>query len=240
MNLDEYKTLTGKTISASDESLYNAQITRTQYMLETLLGFTLDFTKVNTNEYDELGKTTQDCVCPSVDAEDLLPADSVTYAYRLFPYYKEDKYFHIDAATEIYSVKLVHVRGGSGSPGVTLKTFDIDNIRLVKKHRGVINFMENCKDCLCETECACRECMQLAVDAKWAWESLNDMPMDLKYLWSDMVTFNVDNIDNIKSESIDSHSYTKFDIKSPHLTNDGMRILEKYAGPSGTAVPFIT
>lgn len=229
MNLNEYKTLSGITVSSGDESYVTAQIDRTQYMLETMLGFTLDSTKVTENIYDELGQTQQECACSSVDTESLLPADEVNGAYRLYNYNKQDKYFHIDPASDIYSIKLVYIKEGSGVSGVTLKTLDIDTIRLHLNNYGFINYIEHCKSCFCDCDC---DCVQLAVDADWLWE--NNLPKDLMYLWADMITYYSDKKLNIKSESIDSHSYTKGDTKAPETEPRNIAILKKYAGPRGS------
>ncbi len=229
MNLNEYKTLSGITVASGDDSYVTAQIARTQYMLETMLGFTLDSTKVTENIYDELGQTQQECVCSGVDTESLLPADEVNGAYRLYTYKKQDKYFHIDPASNIYSIKLVYIKEGSDVSGVTLKTLDIDTIRLHLNNYGFINYIEHCKTCLCDCDC---DCVQLAVDADWLWE--NNLPKDLMYLWTDMITYYSDRKFNIKSESIDSHSYTRGDIKAPETEPRNIAILKKYAGPSGS------
>ncbi len=229
MNLNEYKTLSGLTIASSDEAFVTAQINRTQYMLETMLGFTLDSTKVTENIYEELGQTTQECACPDVDTESLLPADEVNGAYRLYNYNKKDKYFHIDPASNVYSIKLVYIKKDSDVSGVTLKTLDIDTIRLHLNNYGFINYIEHCKSCLCDCDC---DCVQLAVDADWLWES--DIPKDLLYVWTDMVTYYSDKKYNIKSESIDSHSYTRGDVKAPETESRNLAILKKYAGPVGS------
>lgn len=232
MNLNEYKTLSGLTVASGDETFVTAQINRTQYVLETMLGFTLDSTKVTENIYKELGQTQQECACPNVDTESLLPADEVIGAYRLFNYNKKDKFFHIDPASNIYNVKLVYIKqstGGSDISGITLKTFDTDTINLHINNNGFINYIEHCISCLCECDC---DCVQLAVDADWLWEK--DIPNDLLYVWSDMVTFYSDKKNNIKSESIDSHSYTKGDIKAPETEPHNIAILKKYAGPKGS------
>lgn len=230
MNLDTYEELTGITVPSDETALYNAQIRRTRSMMETMLGFTLDPSKVNQNLYNELGKTSNDCSCPSVDTEDLLPADDVVTAYRLYRYNDLDKYFHVDPFTKVNKVKLVYVKEGAGDTGVTLKTFEDDEIRLALGRDGIGKYLEHCLTCLCT--CSCQECVQLAVDADWLWTG--DLPDDLLYVWADMITYYVDGKKNIKSETIDTHSYTKFDKTAPETEPQNLAILKKYAGPYGS------
>lgn len=243
MNLAEYQTLTGITVSSANTAKVTAAIARTQSVLETLLGFTLDPTKVTENLYNELGKTSQECFCPSVNLENLQPADAVVGAYRLFRYNDFDEYFHIDPFSKINKVKLVYVKQGDTPNGVTLKTFDEDNIRAHIGKDGVAKYLEYCRDCLCT--CDCTDCVQLAVDADWLWETANvfdtiDIPADLKYVWTDMITWYSDpKKRDIRSESIDTHSYTRADNKPPQLYDENLAVLKRYAGPYGsvTAMP---
>lgn len=200
-------------------------------MLEIMLGFTLNSNNVQTNNYIELGKAINECSCPNVDTQSLLPADEIVGAYRIYNYNKKDKFYHIDPAANIYTVKLICMKQSEGDPepsGVTMKTFDINAIRLHTNNHGFINYIERCTNCLCECDC-----VQLAVDADWLWED-DDMPLDLKYLWVDMINFYSDTKNNIKSESIDSHSYTKGDTKAPETEAHNIAILKKYAGPKGS------
>lgn len=231
MNLAEYQTLTGITVPSTQTAKVTATIARTQAMLETLLGFTLDPDKVNENLYIELGKTSQECFCPSVNLENLQPADEVVKAYRLYRFNDLDKYFHIDPFTKVHAVKLVFLKEGTTDNGITLKTFDWNEVRLQMK-QGFGKFIEHCNDCLCS--CSCTDCVQLAVDADWLWPS--DIPDDLLYVWADMITYySDDKKKEIKSESIDTHSYTRFDNKPPETDANNLAVIRKYAGPYGSA-----
>lgn len=242
MTLEEYQTLTGVTVPSSQTAKVTATIARTQSMLETLLGFTLNSETVTTNIYNELGKTSQECLCPSVNLENLQAPDAVVGAYRLFRYNDLDKYFHIDPFSKIHKVKLVFVRDGDNPNGVTLKTFDWDEIRLQIGREGfskylelslVQKYIEYCIDCLCK--CNCADCVQLAVDADWLWPE--DLPNDLQYVWADMITYySDDKKKEIKSESIDTHSYTRFDKTPPESEPHNLAVLKKYAGPFGSVV----
>lgn len=232
MNLAEYQTLSGVTVPSTQTAKVTATIARTQAMLETLLGFTLDPDKVNENLYNELGKTSQECFCLSVNLENLQDPDAVTKAYRLYRYNDLDKYFHIDPFSKVHKVKLVYVKEGDSPNGVTLKTFDWDEIRLQMK-QGFGKYIEHCMDCLCS--CSCSDCVQLAVDADWLWPDGTDLPTDLQYVWVDMITYYSDyKKKEIKSESIDTHSYTRFDNKAPETDPQNLAIIKKYAGPYGS------
>lgn len=231
MNLEQYQTLTGITVSTANTSKVEATITRTQKMLETLLGFTLFGD--STNLYNELGKTDRDCFCPSVDLENLEPADSVIGAYRLYRYREDDKYFHIDPFSKLHKVKLVYIKQGDAPNGVTIKTYDWDDIRVQVGKDGISKYIEHCENCLCK--CSCDNCVQLAVDADWLWTNYDSLPDDMKYLWADMITFySDDKKSDIRSESIDTHSYTRFDNNAPEMKAYGQATLRKYAGPYGS------
>lgn len=232
MTLSEYEALVGITVPVADQAKVTATIARTQTMLESLLGFTLDPTKVDENLYNELGKTVQDCFCPSVSLENLQDPDAVVGAYRLYRYNDLDKYFHIDPFSRVNAVKLVFIKEGTGTNGITIKTFDWDDIRIQYGRDNIGRFIEYCQDCLCD--CKCDDCVQLAVDAEWLWTEGN-IPADLNYVWSDMITFYSDtNSEDIKSESIDTHSYTRADNTPPEQRPRNLAILRKYAGPYGS------
>jgi hypothetical protein len=208
MTVQEWEQLTGKTATSNTA----AMIAKAQAVLETLLGYTLGESE---NEYVEIGKTAQTCPCPNIDMDNLEDPDEVQGDYRLFPYHKEDKYLAIDPATEVYAVKLV-------KDGLTFKT--LTDIRFNHKG-GVIQFIEQCETCTCDFKEECF-CVQLAVDADWT------VPDPLLHVWADMVTFYSNDKQDIKSETLGPHSYTKFD----RLPEDKFKsIIQKYAGPNGTA-----
>lgn len=232
MNLEKYEELTGITVPESEEAAYEAQIRRTQRMLETMLGFTLDPSKTNTNFYNELGKSKSDCFCPDVDTSNLLPPDPVIGAYRLFRYNKHDRYFFVDPFTNIHSVKLVFIKEGSVDTDITIKTFDEDEIRAQIGRDGIGKYIQHCETCLCS--CECNDCVQLAVDADWLFQ--DDIPEDLLYVWADMITYQVDCKKDIKSEAITGHSYTKFDRVAPETEPQNLAVIKRYAGPYGSVM----
>jgi len=238
VELETYQALTGITVSVDDEDLVIAQINRTRRILEGLLGFTLDPEKVNQNLYIEQGKAIAQCACPNVDTE-LDPPDPVVFAYRQYSYNPNDKFFHVDPFYEVYEVKLVW-------NNITIKTFELDEFR-PNFANGWGKFIENCQHKICV--CSCKNCVQLAVDAEWlfACDSSVDSSVsescisdDILDIWADMVTYYADCKKDVKSESIGSHSYTKFDNKPPENESYNLAILKKYAGPNGSLTKVIT
>jgi hypothetical protein len=241
VDLSKYQELTGNTVSSAKTGFYQAQINRTKAMLETMLGFTLNPDNVQTNLYNELGKSRDDCACSSAAIQenaDLDDPDEVTGAYRLFPYNHLDQFFHVDPFTAVHKVKLVWVKQGTGDNGVTIRTFDQDRIRVDMGRDGIGKYVELCHDCLCV--CDCQGCVQLAVDADWLWDDPADLPLDLLYVWADMVTHYSDQKKDIKSESITTHSYTKFDRVAPETEPHNLSVIKKYAGPHGSATVMPT
>jgi hypothetical protein len=202
-------------------------------MLETLLGYTLSSDLVNENLYNELGKSQLDCFCPTVDIQNLDDPDPVVTAYRLYPYNPNDKFLHVDPFTRLNKVKLVYVKPGDGANGVTIRTFEDDEIRVSVGRDGIAKYIERCERCYCE--CQCQDCVQLAVDADWLWPD-GDWPTDLQYLLADMVTYYADPKRDIRSESITTHSYTLNARTAPERDPANAAVLRKYAGPYGSAV----
>lgn len=229
MDLSTYQTLTGITVSSSDTARVTAELTRSRRQLEALLGYTLDPSLRNTNFYNELGKATTDCAYPIVDIDTLDDPDAVVTAYRLYDYNVTDKYWHIDPFTTINAVKLVYVKQGANPNGVTLKTFDDEAIRA---HFGKDNWSKYLEYTPNDFwTCRYDYHIQLAVDAVWGFATI---PVDLQYVLADMVTYSSDLEKNIKSESILTHSYTKFDNVAPEKEYANNSVIARYAGPHGT------
>lgn len=240
LDLSKYQELTGLNVSSSKAGIVQAQINRTTSLLETMLGFSLNPEFAATNLYNELGKSTDSCACPNVaiNEENLDSPDVVQGAYRLFPYNSLDQFLHIDPFKRIYKVKLVYVKQGATDNGVTLKTFDIDQVRSQIGRDGIGKYLEICRNCWCE--CGCDGCVQLAVDADWLWTTPEEVPNDLLYVLCDMVQYYSNPKRDIKSESITTHSYTKFDNTPPQALPDNLAIIKHYAGPNGTATVMPT
>lgn len=230
MTLAEYQTLTGITVAASDQARVTAEIAKSRRILETMLGYTLDPALVNTNLYNELGKTDTDCACPIVDIDSLDDPDPVVTAYRLYDYNLTDQFFHVDPFTIINAVKLVYIKQGESPSGITVKTYDDEDIREHQGRDAWSKYIEYTP----HTFWYCRHDhhIQLAVDAVWQFPTT--IPDDLNYVWADMVTYYADCKKDLKSESILTHSYTKFDKEIPETLSHNQAVLSRYAGPHGT------
>jgi hypothetical protein len=225
MTLEQYESLTGTAVPDNQVAVVTAQLNRVKAILETMLGYTLTPDNVLTNLYNELGISPVECSCSSVDPENLNPPDEVEYAYRQYRYNFKDKYLFVDPFTAINKVKLVQ-------DNVTIRVLDYDEYRVQYGQDGIAKYIEVCDDCFCT--CVCDDCVQLAVDADWVWQ--DEFPNDLLYIWADMVTYYADCKQNIKSESIGAHSYTKFDDIAPETIPTNMAVLRKYAGPYGSII----
>lgn len=230
MDLATYQLLSGITVASGDIIRTTAQIAKTQAIIESLLGFSLDPSEAAQNQYSEIGKTKDDCPCDT--PADLDAPDVVINAYRLFPYNKDDRYFKIDPALSVNAVKLVR-------NNVTFKT--IEDYRAEYKN-GYIKFLEQIK-CWCSCIDDCSQ-IQLAVDASWLGAEFdyleNTLPDDLLMIWTDMITYYSDSKNNIKSETLGSHSYTKFGNYPPETLDVNIAILKRYSGPNGLLSKTIT
>ena len=225
MDLDKYQELAGVTVAEARQAVVTATISRAQSILESMLGFTLTLADVADNQYIELGKTATDCPCPdTVNVDALLPADDVVFAYRLFNYNIKDKLLSIDPCTVASFVKLV-------KDGVTFYTLDSDDY-IVHYKNGIAKYIELCDACYsCAVSC---ECTQMAVDATWVWDVENDIPKDLLYVWSDMVTYYSDPKLGVTRETLGPHSYTIAEAEVPEAIKTNLAVIKKYSGPNGS------
>ena len=151
---------------------------------------------------------------------------------KIFPYNWKDKFLFVDPYKDVYNVKLVQVTNDYNF--ITFKTFERFNKQYM--NNGVGKYIERCQNCFCD--CNCKDCVQLAVDGDWLNISEesgeSDLPLDLLYLWCDMIDYYGDQSRDIKSESVDGHSWSKGDIKAPEESAEAVLLLKKYAGPFGT------
>lgn len=222
MDLTLYQELTGKTVPASQETYYKAVLLRVRRKLETILGWSFTPQAL----YTEKGKTQRECVCPDIP-QTLSDPDEVKGIIKVFPYNSKDRYLHVDPYNDVYAVKLVRVL--ENREFVTYKTFEL----FTKQYeaQGIGKYIEKCQNCFCD--CDCKNCIQLAVDADWI-DVDDPLPDDLLYLWCDMVDYYGDPTHDIKSESVDGHSWSKGDVKAPEESAEAILLLKKYAGPFGT------
>lgn len=231
MELEKYEKLMGMTIPDSKRVYMEAQIKRVQTKLESLLGFTLKASNI----YTELGKTQVECVCPDIP-QTLLPPDEVKGIIKIFPYNYKDKFLHIDPFLDVYNVKLGKVTEDKNF--VTYKVFEHFTKHFMSQ--GIGKYIEKCQTCFCD--CECKDCVQLIVDANWIdfTDEESDIPDDLLYLWCDMVNYYADPTKDIKSESVDGHSWSRGDIQAPEEMIENKLILQKYAGPYGSIIRIPT
>lgn len=229
MDLSEYIGISG--LEVKDENFVNANIAKTQGMLETSLGFPLTDL---VNLYSERGKTQSGAWPCDISFGELLPPDNEPDAlYRLFTYREEIGWLRrggaifIDPCSGIAKVKLVH-------GDVTVYTFAEDEISL-RMGRGFGRLLDLNSVFPLGGPWDCDHPIQVAVDAVWIGTDDYDIPMDIKVVWADLVTWLSDKTRHVKSENRGTRSYTKAEIKSPLEDATNEAILRKYAGPHGTA-----
>lgn len=233
MDLEKYQELMGIVIPESKKVYYEAQIRRVRTKLESLLGFTLKASHI----YTELGKSQVECVCPDIpQSQTLLPPDEVKGIVKIFPYNSKDKFLHIDPFLDVYNVKLGKVT--EDKKFITFKTFEHFTEHYMIQ--GIGKYVEKCQNCFCD--CECKDCVQLIVDADWVdfTDDESDIPDDLLYLWCDMINYWADPDRDIKSESVDGHSWSRGDIRAPEELIENKLILDKYAGPYGSIIRIPT
>jgi hypothetical protein len=247
VTVDEYQVLTGEPVPTSNYQQLEAQLLRTQRTLERMLGYSLDSEEIDTNLYDESGKvTSSDWPCWTWNTKEgyyddfiwggnnqsaLDTPDDVEFAYRVFPYRPNDRFLHLDPFKEIYSIKLIR-------NNVTLRTITPENIRVRRGRQPWARYVDIGAGCSWWGYCSCHaHQLQVAVDAYWEFE---EVPEELKYIWADMVYYNLNPKSEIRSESIGAHSYTRFDNTRPQDMPSNLEALQQYAGPRGSIVRTLT
>lgn len=218
----EYENLTGNDLDESQEDRYHAIVEAAVVQLEELLGWPLVPDSWD-NQYIEIGKSKSNLSCPDVD-DDLDPPDEVVNAYRIFTLQVGDPWLAIDPATEIHSVK--YIRGN-----VTCKEYELDEYvpKYTNGSPSVIKYL-GIRKLMCDCV-RIREPREFAVDADWAYEDAETFPITLKKVLAEMVADEMDPKKDVRSESVVSHSYTKFDHVS--VQDKHIAVLRRYAGPHG-------
>lgn len=244
MTLAEYQTITGITVPSNQIGVVTAQLQRSQNILESLLGWSLDETIAATNQYFELGKSVDQCpffIQNNNDTDNLLPPDdpAVVGAYRLYHYNRSDVNLPFDPFTALHAVKLVFVRPTATPNGITHKTFKGHDLNVITRN-NVSKYVARDKSrfwCNCECE---YDCVQIAVDADWLGIDSSALPKDLLYVWTDMVTYYTDCKFNVKLELLGGHRVEKWVNEKPEELANNLAIIKKYAGPNGSVNPTIT
>lgn len=237
MDLRKYTELTGETVAPANEAKVKATIRRTKAQLEALLGFTLK----PKNLYTERGKVTFEGNLPLVDDLSnldslvLLDPDEEVGTYKLFPFNEADKYFHVDPFKNVYRVKLVMPLPNGEFVTVTelnnvVPSYGRDNIgKFIERHYEWFTWSWY-RTWRYGWQGNSGNGLMLAIDADW----LDCYPDDVMYLWGDMVTHYADPDYNIRSESVDGHSWSKGAIVAPENNPMNKALLTRYAGPYGS------
>lgn len=245
MTIAEYQTLTGTTVLEADTVRMKAIIRRAETKLEGLLGYPLS----KQQSWTELGKVQYDGLVPfpSLPVSDdvlntLSAADSQTGEIQLFNFDELDKHIRINPAKEIYRAKIVIPV--NRDEFVTI--YDLDNGLPYLNTAGLVVAITRYKTWFAWTGWnsllwSDRNNLMLAVEADFVDVcDVNKYP-DLAYLLADMVTYYADPMfslmGNIRSETMDSHSYSRAstgsdpDTAAPQGQASSKMIIEKYAGP---------
>lgn len=245
MTIAEYTTLTGITVSTEDEPKVEAAIRKSEAKLEALLGYSLSTQKT----WTELGKVQYDGLVPfpSLPVSDdvlnnLQPADVQTGTIQLFTFDELDKHIKINPAKKIHRAKVV--LPVSETEFITI--YDLENAKPYLNVAGLVTAITRYSNWFTWTWWnsllwSDKQNLVLAVDATYVDTTDVNTYNDLAWLLADMVTYYADPayslMGNVKSESIDSHSYTRAntgadpDSMAPQGQPSAKMIIEKYAGP---------
>ena len=246
MTIAEYQTLTGVTVSDADAARIKAIIRRSETKLETLLGYPLS----KQQKWTELGKVQYDGLIPfpSLPVSDnvlnnLHPADDALGDTQLFSFSERDMHLRINPAKEVYRAKLVLPVNSDEFITIT----DMENVTPYLNQAGLVTALTRYYSWFTWTWWNSllwgeRQNLMLAVEADYVNVcDVNRYP-DLAYLLADMVTYysdpNYSIMGNIRSESIESHSYSRAstgatpDLAAPEGQMSSKKIIEKYAGPA--------
>lgn len=245
MTIAEYEALTGKTIAQSDVNRVKAMIRKSEAKLGSKLGYSLSKQK----EWTEKGKMqfSGSVPFPSLPVSDnvlnsLLPADDATGAIQLFNLDELDLHIRINPAKEVYRAKIVLPI----TEDEFITIYDLNDALPYLNSAGLVVaitrhtswFTWGWWNILNYTQ---RSNLMLAVDAEYMNMCDAEQFPELAYLLTDMVDYYSDEnysvMGNIRSESIDSHSYSRAstgntaDSAAPEGQASAKQIIEKYAGP---------
>lgn len=244
MTIAEYQTLTGTTVQPADTARVTATIRRAEAKLGTLLGYSLSKQKT----WTELGKVQYDGLVPfpslpiSEDVINNLTApDDQDGEIQLFNLDELDKHIRINPAKEVYRAKIV--MPVNRDEFITI--YELDNASPYLNSAGLVTAITRYATWYTWTwwnslMSSDKQNLMLAVDAKYVDVCDASKYEDLAYLLADMVTYYSDPtyslMGNIRSESIDSHSYSRAstgstpDSSAPEGQASSKMIIEKYAG----------
>lgn len=249
MTIEQYESLTGQQVAEEDKAFVGSRIARACAELESALGYSL---KPNTNIYSEQGKaefsylTLPDTLpVPEKVIAKLQPADTPVGEVKVFPLELKDKFALVQPFDNLYSAKVVLVTSEydfitlvelrSAIPQYTNRSWgkwiEIDVPHWVADTNALFNFTS--RFAIGHPKQAR---FALAIDADFT--DVVSKPA-IQYLLADMVEYQLDPnnsvvMSNIKSESVDGHSWSKADNAKAPLDNDQHKgTVSLFAGPYG-------
>lgn len=245
MTIAEYQTLTGTIVPTADNTRIKAIIRKAEAKLGSLLGYTLSQQK----DWTELGKVQYNGLTPFPSLpvgddvlDNLSAADEQNGTIQLFNFSELDKHIKINPAKEIYRAKIVMPI----NQDEFITIYDLENGLPYLNSTGLVTAITRYYNWFTWTWWnsllgADINSLMIAVDADFVNVCDVDQYPELAYLLADMVTYYADPsyslMGDIRTESIDSHSYTRTQIgtTSESMAPEGQitskRIIEKYAGP---------
>lgn len=245
MTIAEYQELTGITVPAADEPRVKAALRKAEVKLGSLLGYPLSKQK----SWTELGKVQYSGVTPfpslpvSEDViNNLVAPDEQSGDYQLFNFDELNMHLRINPAKEVYRAKLVLPINRDEF----ITVHELENVSPYLNTAGLVVALT--RHSVWYTwpwwgllSWPDRQNLMIAVEADYVNVCDANKYPDLGYLLLDMVTYYSDPqysvMGNVRSESIDSHSYSRAstgktpDEAAPEGQLSSKRIIEKYAGP---------
>lgn len=245
MTIAEYQELTGITVATADEPRVKAAIRKAEVKLGSLLGYSLS----KQQKWTELGRVRFDGLVPfpslpvsEETLENLSEPDEQTGDYQVFNFDELDKHIRINPAKQIHRAKIV--LPVNRDEFITI--YDLENATPYLNSAGLVVAVSRYSNWYTWTWWnsllwADRQNLMIAVDADYVNVCDANKYADLAYLLCDMITYYADPsysiMGNIRSESIDSHSYSRAstgstpDSAAPEGQGSSKMIIEKYAGP---------
>lgn len=215
----KFSDLTGIKLTNANKARFLGAMVRANSILEDLLGFSLDPDERETNQLDT--------------------GTPPTFANRIFPLRRYDQYHHIDPSSAVYAVYLL--RNNAVDQTFNTDEWSARYTRGIYKYLTINRFLNlpafyntYFLDTFFQVINSQYDNFALLVDAQWLFDPANGLPDDLMGVWCEMVTYYADNKRQIKSETLGTHSYSKFQQETPEEIEANRRILQKYAGPRGT------
>lgn len=234
MDQNTYSSLTGLQLTKSQAARLGIVSELAKAVLEEMLGWPLDPADWE-NQYDEFGKSKNEYSCFSIDRDNLDEPDEVEGSYRLYPFDPKNLFHLIDPAITVHKVKIVN-------GDVTCHTFDPEQDYNLSGKNGNPRFNRWIRLRKMWWGCHCGyfepHGLMMAVDADWAFPQseedtcVKSLPVVLQKVWAELIQGELDLKKDIKSESITSHSYTKFDRQT--IEQKYGKLLQDYVGPLGT------